>query len=60
MCIENNAVLLGLECWKQVHPGLDTIQLNENYTLPYGTPTAKNISTDLDEFILAPQEYLKT
>lgn len=58
-CVENNAILLSLECWKDVHPGLATIPLNENYTLPYGILTAKKTASDLGEFIRALQDCLE-
>lgn len=58
-CIESNAILLSLECWKEVHPGLITIPLNESYTLPYGILTAPKTEPELDEFICALQECLE-
>ena len=57
-CVESNAVLLSLECWKDVHPGLVTIPLNEDYTLPYGILTSPNPEPELHEFIQVLQKCL--
>ncbi len=56
-CVESNTMLLSLECWKQVHPGLITIPLTEDYGLPYGILTSKNSMTNLTDFIAYLQKY---
>ena len=35
-CAETRNVLLTLECWKEVHPGLVSIPVNWEYSIPYG------------------------
>ncbi len=35
-CAETGNVLLTLECWQEVHPGLITIPVNWDYSIPYG------------------------
>ncbi len=35
-CAETRNVLLMIECWKDVHPGLVSIPVNWNYSIPYG------------------------
>ena len=35
-CAETGNVLLTLECWQEVHPGLVTIPVNWDYYIPYG------------------------
>lgn len=57
-CIENKAVLLSLECWSNVHPGLTTVLLDEDYMLPYGILTAPKLEPELEEFIQALQKSL--
>lgn len=57
-CIENNALLLSLECWSEVHPGLITIPLIENYSMPFGILTDKKTTPPLDAFLRALQECL--
>ncbi|MDO4287600.1 MAG: LysR family transcriptional regulator [Eubacterium sp.] len=57
--VEKKLPLLSLECWREVHPGLITIPLDEDYTLPYGILTACNTSPQLNEFINILKEALK-
>ena len=35
-CAETGNVLLSLECWQDVHPGLVTIPVDWDYSIPYG------------------------
>lgn len=35
-CAETGNVLLTLECWQDVHPGLVSIPVNWDYSIPYG------------------------
>lgn len=35
-CAETENVLLTIECWRDVHPGLVTIPVNWDYDIPYG------------------------
>lgn len=35
-CAETGNVLLTIECWQDVHPGLVTIPVNWDYNIPYG------------------------
>ena len=35
-CAETGKVLLTIECWQEVHPGLVSIPLNWDYSIPYG------------------------
>ena len=35
-CAETKNVLLTLECWQDVHPGLVTLPVNWDYQIPYG------------------------
>lgn len=58
-CVESNSMLLSLECWKGVHPGLVTIPLMEDYNLPYGILTSKNPTTYLSEFLSSLQNNLQ-
>lgn len=58
-CVESNSMLLSLECWKEVHPGLITIPLTGDYSLPYGILTSKNRPADISEFVAYLQDYLQ-
>lgn len=35
-CAESQKVLLSIECWQDVHPGLVTLPVEWEYTIPYG------------------------
>ena len=35
-CAETGNVLLTIECWQEVHPGLVSIPVNWDYSIPYG------------------------
>lgn len=58
-CLESNMLLLSLECWKNVHPGLVTIPLSENYTLPYGILASPKPPEDITEFAASLQSSLQ-
>ncbi len=57
-CVEKNTLLLSLECWNGVHPGLVSVPLREDYALPYGILTAGTVSAELEEFIRILKECL--
>lgn len=50
-CMETSAPLLSLECWKDVHPGLCTVPLTEEYALPYGVLAGGKPSQGVREFL---------
>lgn len=58
-CAKSNALLLSLECWNHVHPGLTAIPLEEAYTLPYGIITGNGAGTDMEEFIEIIRQAMK-
>ncbi len=35
-CAETGKVLLTIECWQELHPGLVSIPVNWDYSIPYG------------------------
>lgn len=55
-CAETDSVLLTIECWKDVHPGLVTIPVNWNYSIPYGLLYSNNASPDILEFVEAARK----
>ena len=57
-CLESNTLLLSLECWENVHPGLAIIPLSENYTLPYGILASPKPPEDITEFAASLQNSL--
>lgn len=58
-CMESGIPLLSLECWKDVHPGLATVPLAEDYTLPYGVVAARQPTENVVSFFAKLQEFLR-
>ena len=50
-CAETGNVLLTTECWKDVHPGLVSIPVNWNYSIPYGLLYSLNAPDDVLKFV---------
>lgn len=50
-CAETGHVLLTIECWKDVHPGLKNIPVNWEYRIPYGLMYALNPPEDVERFV---------
>ena len=50
-CAETKNVLLTLECWQDVHPGLVTLPINWDYKIPYGLLYPLNPLTDIKRFV---------
>ena len=50
-CAETQNVLLTLECWKDVHPGLVTIPVNWDYKIPCGLMYALDPPKDVIKFV---------
>lgn len=54
-CAETGKVLLTIECWSEVHPGLVTLPVNWDYSIPYGLL----YSLDADEDVRRLAETMK-
>ncbi len=52
-CAETGKVLLTIECWKEVHPGLVSIPVNWDYSIPYGLLYSLNAPEDVLQFVEA-------
>lgn len=50
-CAETGNVLLTIECWKEVHPGLISIPVNWDYSIPYGLLYSLRAPEDVLEFV---------
>lgn len=48
---ETGTLLLTLECWKDVHPGLKALPVNWGFTIPYGLLYAPNPPEDVAEYV---------
>ncbi len=54
-CAETGAVLLTIECWQEVHPGLVTIPVNWDYSIPYGLLYSLDAPEDVLKFVKAAE-----
>ncbi len=52
-CAETGHVLLTIECWQDVHPGLVSIPVNWDYSIPYGLLYSNNAPADVLQFVEA-------
>ncbi len=50
-CAESQKILLTVECWKDVHPGVVTIPVDWNYKIPYGLLYSLNPPEDVLRFV---------
>ena len=50
-CEQTGNVLLTIECWKDVHPGLVTIPVNWDYSIAYGLLYSLDASKDVLRFV---------
>ncbi len=46
-CAESGNILLTIECWQDVHPGLISIPVNWDYSIPYGLLYNANADKDV-------------
>ncbi len=52
-CAETGNVLLTIECWQDVHPGLVSIPVNWDYSIPYGLLYSLDAPEDVRRFVKA-------
>lgn len=52
-CEQTGAVLLTLDCWKDVHPSIVTIPVKWNYALPYGILYSINCGIEVQNVVEA-------
>ncbi len=58
-CAETGNVLLTIECWRDVHPGIVSIPVNWDYSIPYGLLYALDAPDDIKKFVKAAEETIK-
>ena len=56
-CAETGRVLLTIECWRDVHPGLVSIPVNWQYSIPYGLLYSRNAPKDVRQFVNAVEKF---
>ena len=47
----NGNLLLTIECWQNIHPGLVSIPVNWSYSIPYGLLYSLHPSKDVSDFV---------
>lgn len=57
-CAESGKVLLTLECWQEVHPGLISIPVNWDYSIPYGLLYSFDAPEDVLRFVDTVQKVV--
>lgn len=57
-CAETGNVLLTIECWRDVHPGLVTVPVNWDYSIPYGLLYSLEPSENVSRFIDAAKNFI--
>ena len=55
-CAETGKVLLTIECWRDVHPGLVSILVCWDYSIPYGLLYSSDAPDDVRRFVGAVAE----
>lgn len=50
-CAETGKLLLSIECWKDVHPGLVTLPVTWDYKIPYGLLYSLRAPEDVLQFV---------
>lgn len=56
-CAETGNVLLTIECWRDIHPGLITIPVNWEYDIPYGLLYSPDPSDNVRSFLEAARRF---
>ena len=54
-CAQTGNVLLTIECWQEVHPGLVSIPVNWDYSIPYGLLYSHKAPEDVLRFVKAAE-----
>lgn len=58
-CAETGNVLLTIECWQDVHPGLVSIPVNWDYSIPYGLLYSHDAPKDVLQLVKEIEEINK-
>jgi DNA-binding transcriptional LysR family regulator len=58
-CAETGNVLLTIECWQDVHPGLISIPVNWDYSIPYGLLYSMDAPEDVLRFVQAAKNIIE-
>ncbi len=59
-CAETGNVLLTIECWQEVHPGLITIPVHWDYSIPYGLMYSLHAPDDVMRFVRTVKDSINS
>lgn len=59
-CAETGKILLTIECWKDVHPGLVTLPVRWDYSIPYGLLYSADAPEDVLRFVAAADRLVSS
>lgn len=57
-CAESGNILLTIECWTEVHPGLVSIPVNWDYSIPYGLLYSLSAESDVLQLVEEAKKLL--
>lgn len=57
-CADTGNILLTIECWRDVHPGLVSIPVNWDYSIPYGLLYSINADRDVLKLVKKAKELI--
>ena len=57
-CADTGNILLTIECWRDVHPGLVSIPVNWDYSIPYGLLYSINADRDVLKLVKKAKEII--
>jgi DNA-binding transcriptional LysR family regulator len=57
-CAEEKKILLSMDCWDHVHPGMKNLRVNWKWKVPYGLIYKKDARPEVLEFIEAFKEAM--
>ena len=57
-CAEGENVLLTIECWQEIHPGLVSIPVHWDYSIPYGLLYSFDADEDVRRFVKEVQKII--
>lgn len=58
-CARTQNVMLTVECWKEVHPGLVTLPVDWDYAIPYGLLSSPEPTKDIRQFLSAAESFAR-
>ena len=50
-CVQTRHIMMTLDCWTDVHPGLVTIPVDWPFTIPYGILYQLEPGADIQQFL---------